>query len=205
MASRIIVAAAIASLALAGCASTPKPRTLDDELLTQEALTQGLAPSDDFEKIVRDAFSSTGQDLNLTGLVDAGLEVRQQAGKAGIDSAVIWKCIPTYGGSLVAAAQLCADKASDPLSNVADLPIGSSAPGLCLAAMETASASASPNIKATLRECKTVEEWGYALSLHPGAMGLRPSAKLKVIEIQSACLEAASAPVCVNAAGRGLL
>ena len=201
--TRTALALAAVVLLVAGCG--PQDDPVESALVIQEALTHGADAS--LADLIRAAFESTGQELTAESIKDAGESVRQFADEANVSPVAIWECIPTHGGDVTIAAALCAETLSDPLSHIAALPIGETAPGTCIKALESAAASAEPHglIKASLHECTTVEEWGFALSQHPGAMGLKDSAKLKVTELEAACGASVTEPVCVDAAARGLI
>lgn len=87
------------------------------------------------------------------------------------------------------------------------VPAGTSASPQCLAAMESlVGAPDSPDLlDRPLSECESVAAFGYALSVYPEAMGLRPGVGMLVATLQSAC---ASPPpgaiVCVDALNRGI-
>ncbi|MCK5890501.1 MAG: hypothetical protein P1U38_01975 [Aeromicrobium sp.] len=73
-----------------------------------------------------------------------------------------------------------------------------------LAAREKDSRAAEPLIAATLDACTTADEWLSAVKLHPGVMGLTPSAEIGRLELLSACFGYQQAAVCRDAASRGV-
>ena len=210
---RILIVAAVALLLLAGCGSDDPEEDMAAELRMFEAVFRDAPGGEELRPLLDDALRAVGVEPSA----DAYREARNSLTGDGAGIVETLECIPDAvdpddGLSFEEAASLCAGYVAgagedDPLEHVEALPVGASAPGRCAAALESASAAADPDglIHASLSECQDVEEWGYALSQHPGAFGLEYGDRLTVIEIQAACVGVESKPVCADAKERELL
>lgn len=74
-----------------------------------------------------------------------------------------------------------------------------------LAAAEPDSEAAEPIIESTLSMCSSVAEWFAGLRLHPGAMGLKSAEFVQPSDVEIACQNYPSTPVCRDAAELGML
>lgn len=106
-----------------------------------------------------------------------------------------------------ASAETATTKPADPLAHIAELPIGDAAPDSCVTSLWRASEADVPDdlIHKSLDQCGTVDEWGYALSQHPGAFGLTESATLRITELQTACAGYETTAVCKDGKEQGLI